>query len=259
MKTSSIRFVCLSLLLLVQLGAWASCRLHVVYSDVAAPPYLMGDGPVVPQKPGIAIELLRLAADSAKCELRLERLPNRRVQRMMEIGAVDAALMYSYNTERAVYSVYPMKDGKPDAFFRLAELNHYVYVNQSSTLTWDGKQFNPIPASLGVNSGYSIGADLIKAGYRVEDARSTEQNLKKLKLDRITAYVMQDEPADAAIESLGIGGIRKLPLPYSSKDYFLPFSKASHDRNPTTAAHVWGHIAETRRQHIKNLLIKYEE
>ena len=246
------------LLMMACQGAWA-CRVHVVYSDVAAPPYIVGDGAAIPENPGIAVELLRQAATAAQCDLHLQRLPNRRVLHEMEHGKVDAMLMYSYNEERAVYAAYPMKDGKPDGRFRLAELNYFIYVTDSSNLTWDGKQFDPLPTALGVNAGYSVGIDLRKAGYTVEEARSTEQNLQKLKINRFSAYVMQGGPADLVIETLNMRGVRKLPLPYSGKDYFLPFSKTSYTNTPANAERLWEQIAKVRRANIKELLKKYSD
>jgi polar amino acid transport system substrate-binding protein len=217
----------------------------------------MGDGATVPEQPGIAVELVNLAAAAVKCTVTWARLPNRRVMRAMEHGEVDAMLMYSYNEERAMYSVYPMKDGKPDSRLRLAELSYHVYTLDGSPITWDGKQFNPAPGVLGVNSGYSIAADLRKAGFTVEEARTTEQNFQKLRLGRIAAYVMQDDPADMVIESQGIHGVRKLALPYSSKDYFLPFSKALHPPPSALPERLWESLAKVRRTHIRELLKKY--
>ncbi|MDT8990456.1 transporter substrate-binding domain-containing protein [Curvibacter sp. APW13] len=248
-----------SILLLVCCGgAWA-CNLTVAYSDTAAPPYLVGDGATVPDQPGIAVELVNLAAAAIQCKVSWERLPGRRVLRAVEYGEVDAMLMFSYSEERAAYAVYPMLDGKPDSRLRLAALQYHVYTVTGSPLTWDGKQFAPPPGVLGVNSGYSVGVDLRKAGFTVEEARTTEQNLQKLRLKRIAAYVMQDAPADLAIETQGIQDVRKLPIPYSSKDYFLPFSKISYVQTPGLAERLWESIAKVRRTHIKALLHKYSD
>lgn len=243
---------------LVYPNAWA-CSLQIAYSDVAAPPYLVGDGQVVPAAPGIAIDLVQEAATAIGCTVQWQRMPNRRVQREMESGNLDAMLMYSFNTERAAYAVYPMKDGNPDGTLRLAELRYHIYVQGSSTLAWDGKQFTPTPAPVGVNFGYSVAGDLKKLGLQVEEARSTEQNLQKLQSARIAAYVMQDMPADALIDMLGIQDVRKLPVPFSAKDYFLPFSRNFYAKSPDLAARLWEQIAKTRKSQINTLLKKYND
>ncbi|MBK9346740.1 MAG: hypothetical protein IPN06_10085 [Burkholderiales bacterium] len=98
-----------------------------------------------------------------------------------------------------------------------------------------------------------------KLGLQVEEARSTEQNLQKLQSARIAAYVMQDMPADALIDMLGIQDVRKLPLPFSAKDYFLPFSRNFYAKSPDLAARLWEQIAKTRKSQINTLLKKYND
>lgn len=246
------------LVLLLSPMVWA-CSLNIAYSDVASPPHLMGDGPAIPEPPGIAVELVQHAAEALRCSVKWQRLPNRRVQRDMEMGLLDAMLMFSYNEERAAYAVYPMKDGKPDGRLRLAELRYHVYVADNSPLVWNGKQFEPLPATVGVNSGYSILADLKKMGLVVEEARSTEQNFQKLRLGRIDAYVMQDAPADLVMETMNIRGVHKLPVPLSAKDYFLPFSKAFYKTSPEVAERMWEEIGKASRSHLKELTKKYSD
>lgn len=239
-------------------GAFA-CTINIIYSDVSAPPYLIGDGEVVPAAPGIAIELANEAAARINCKINWRRMPNRRVQFEMEGGRADAMLMYSFSRERANYAVYPTKDGNPDANYRLAELSYYVYVKDGSPLLWDGKQFTGSADAIGVNSGYSAGADLRKLGVTVEEARSTEQNFIKLRLGRIAAYVMQDFPADLVIAEKNFTDVHKLPIPFSTKDYYLPFSQKFYSTSPTTATRLWEQIGKTAQSRRKELLKKYSE
>lgn len=246
------------LLLLLCPGVWA-CNLNIAYSDVGTPPYFLGNGLDIPDPPGIAIELVQQAASAVNCTVKWQRLPNRRVQRDMELGLLDAMLLFSHNEERAAYAVYPMKDGKPDGRLRLAELRYHVYVADSSPLVWNGKQFEPGPKAVGVNSGYSVVGDLQKMGLPVEEARSTEQNFQKLRLGRIDAYVMQDGPADLLIETMNIRGVRKLPIPFSSKDYFLPFSKTFYNSAPDLVERLWDQLNKANRSHMKELTRKYSD
>jgi polar amino acid transport system substrate-binding protein len=239
-------------------GAFA-CSLKIVYSDVAAPPYIVGNGEQVPAAPGVAVELVNDAAQAVGCKLNWIRLPNRRVQTDMERGQADAMLMYSYNPERAKYAVYPMKDGKPDGSFRLAALSYYVYVKSSSPTGWDGKQFSSLTGPVGVNAGYSVAVDLTKMGLMVDEARSTEQNFTKLRMGRISVYVMQDGPADLVIEDGQLSDVQKLPLPFSTKDYFLPFSQRYFDTSSTEGLRLWEQIGKTKKSRVEELLMKYSE
>jgi polar amino acid transport system substrate-binding protein len=253
------RHACIALFLLAPLitVSATACQLRIVYSDVAAPPYLMGDGAAVPQAPGIAVELVAEAASRIGCAVQWERLPNRRVQRVMEHGDADAMLMYSYSPERATYAVYPMKGGAPDSTYRLATLSYYIYTKSDSQLMWDTERFTNLDGALGVNAGYSVGAELRKQNLPVEEARSTEQNLTKLQAGRIAAYVMQDMPADDAIESGGMQEIKKLPVPFSTKHYFLAFSRQQVQNVPSLSTALWEQIAKTPKSRLEALQKKY--
>lgn len=253
-----MRRIALLLTPFIAAGAMA-CELTVVYSDVAAPPYLMGDRETIPPAPGIAIELVSEAANRMPCTLNWKRLPNRRVQHEMQYGDADAMLMYSYDAERAAYAVYPMKNGAPDRNFRLATLSYYIYTKADSPVAWDAKQFTNLAGPLGVNAGYSVGAALRKLQLTVEEARSTEQNLNKLQAGRIAAYVMQDMPADEAIEVGKIKGLQKLALPFSTKDYFLAFSMRQVQREPSVSTQLWEQIAKTPKARLQALQSKYRD
>ena len=236
-----------------------ACSMKIVYSDVAAPPYLVGNGAEIPAEPGVAVELVNEAAQRAGCKLTWERLPNRRVQVEMERGDADAMLMYSFNTERAKYAVYPMKGGIPDAALRLATLSYFVYVKANGNTQWDGERFGNLNGPVGANFGYSVAADLKKLGLVVEEVRSTEQNLNKLQMDRISAYVMQDFPADLVIEQKALTGVQKLPIPFSTKDYFLPYSQRFFNASSADGLRLWAQIGKTKSSRIKELLTKYSD
>ena len=164
-----------------------ACPISVVYSDQASPPYYLGNGEAIPEHPGVAVELLNLAAAKMGCPIQWKRLPNRRAMRALERGDVDAMLLLSYSPERAVYAVYPMAGSAPDAALSLATLSYSVYVKNDAALAWDGKQFHPAPALIGINSGYSGVEELHKLQLDVEETPSTTNNLNKLLMGRITA------------------------------------------------------------------------
>ena len=249
----------LCMLALLASSAFA-CTIRFVYSDIATPPYQLGDGEVVPAKPGVGVELVNEAASRIGCQIDWRRVPNRRVHLELERGETDATLGFSYSEERTAYAVYPMKQGAPDPSFSVATLSYFVYVRDDSTLTWDGKRFsqNNLGAQpMGVNAGYSAAQDLRKLGMAVEEAPSTENNLLKLKSGRIGAYVMQDFPADLLIRQNGLQGVVKLPIPFSSKEYYVPFSKKFFQTSPDIANKLWKQIAEVRKAHGKELLRKY--
>jgi polar amino acid transport system substrate-binding protein len=101
--------------------------------------------------------------------------------------------------------------------------------------------------------------ELRKLGLPVEETPSTSSNLKKLLMGRITAYVGQDFQADPVIERAQLTDVQKLPLPFTSKDYYLPFSKKFFNASPTVANQLWKHIAEARKTYGKGLAAKYAD
>ncbi len=245
-----------AILALCTSGVFA-CSIRVVYSDIATPPYQLGDGETVPDRPGVGVELVNEAASRIGCKIDWRRVPNRRVHLELERGAADATLGFSYSDERSAYAVYPMKQGAPDANFSVATLSYYVYVRADSTLNWDGKRFNLQGLTVGVNPGYSAGQDLRKLGVMVEEAPSTENNLLKLQSGRIAAYVMQDFPTDTFMREHGIKSLVKLQTPFSSKEYYVPFSKQFFATSPELVSKFWAQMAEVRKAQGRELLRKY--
>ncbi|MDR7307263.1 transporter substrate-binding domain-containing protein [Rhodoferax saidenbachensis] len=234
-----------------------ACSFSIVYSDQASPPYYLGDGEAIPANPGITVELLTQAAAKMGCKIDWKRLPNRRALRELESGAVQAMMLLSYSPERAAYAVYPMLGDAPDPAYSLATLSHSVYVKTGSTFKWENRQFSPAQALVGVNAGYSAADEVRKLGLSVEEATSTTNNLQKLLMGRIAAYVGQDLQVDLVIEDKHLTGVQKLPVPFSSKDYYLPFSKQFFDKSSASAIQLWKHIAEVRKAQGKALAKKY--
>lgn len=234
-----------------------ACPFSIVYSDQASPPYYLGDGEAIPANPGIAVELVNQAAAKMGCKVEWKRLPGRRALRELEIGAAQAMLLLSYTPERAAYAAYPMLGDAPDPSYSLATLSYSVYVKAGSTFKWDNKQFTPAQGLVGVNSGYSVADEVRKLGPTVEEAPSTANNLQKLLMGRITAYVGQDLQADLVIDDKRITGVQKMPMPFSSKDYYLPFSKQFFDKSPASVHQLWKLLAEVRKTQGKALMKKY--
>lgn len=237
-----------------------ACPFNIVYSDQPSPPYYLGDGEAIPVNPGVAVELLNLAAAKMGCTIKWHRLPNRRALRELENGDSDAMLLLSHTPERAVYAVYavyPVIGATPDPTYSLATLSYSVYVKNDSAIKWENRQLSPAQTLIGVNSGYSVVEEIRKLGLAVEEASTTRNNVQKLFLGRIGAYVGQDLQTDLALEEKHITNVQKLPVPFSSKDYYLPFSKQFFFKSPAVGIQLWREIAEVRKTHGKALAKKY--
>lgn len=236
-----------------------ACPFNIAFGDQASPPYYFGDGDTIAEKPGIAVDLLTLAAARMGCKIEWKRLPGRRALRELESGNIDAMLLLSYTPERAAYAAFPMLGDAPDPAFSLANLRYSVFVKSGDPLRWDSKQFSPTPTLVGANAGYSVVAELQKLKLNVEEAPSTTNNIQKLLMGRISAYVGQDLQTDLVLEAQHITSVQKLPVPFSSKDYYLPFSLQFVKRSQPSALQLWKQIAEVRKTHGKELAKKYFE
>ncbi|HSY30180.1 MAG TPA: hypothetical protein VK832_21885 [Burkholderiaceae bacterium] len=236
-----------------------ACEVSLAYGDSPSAPFVVGGNLAIPAKPGIVIEIVKAAVIDAGCTVKLTRLPGQRVLRAMEIGDFDGAIMFSHSAQRARAMDYPAKDGTPDSARRLVTLRYFLYRRKGDQISWDGAILNnPGGLPIGINYGYSIGELLVKLGSRTEEVKTTEQNLGKLRLGRIAGYAMQEHIADAMIQSLHYENeIEKLPVPLSTKDYFLTFSRMFYLAHPELAEKIWTLIGEKRDPMTHALLSQY--
>jgi len=239
----------------------AETTIRLGYSDAEAFPYQISQEA---NPPGIAFEIIEQAAKELGVKVVFVKLPNKRVLYSLQKNqGIDGAFMYSFKTERQEDGQYPMKNGKTDDEKRIATLSYYVYKLKDSPLKWDGKAFSGVDVSsdknnIGANMGYSIVADLVKLGVKVDEgSKTTEQNFKKLTTTRICGYAHQDLVADEFISSSGLKDVEKLPVPLVKKPYFLLFSHQFMKDNPEIAQKMWDKISSIRESVTKKVLKKY--
>ncbi len=259
-KKSSIACLLGMLLFLSQLsqGCWAGPSvLRLGYSDVETFPYQMGNSAEMVDPPGLAIELIRFAAEESGIQVQFLRMPNRRVLFALKSGQIDGAFIFSHNEERAAFASYPLQNGKLDSNRRLARLAYYLYRMPNNPVSWDGSKLSNVQLKIGANTGYSIVDDLLKMGVPVEEARNTEKNFEKLKLGRISAVAAQDEMADPYLLKIGMTQVEKLPKPLVAKDYYLIFGQDFYGKNSPTIEKLWDKIGEIRDRKSREILPKY--
>jgi polar amino acid transport system substrate-binding protein len=209
----------------------------------------------------VAVEIVSLAAAQAGCTVHLTRLSNLRALRAVESGENDGAILFSYDAERGRLMTYPMKGDQPDAARRLATLSYYLYRRKGGSINWDGVTLsNPENLPIGINTGFSIADLLTRFGARLDEVQTTEQNLGKLRLGRIGAYAMQEHIADPVIRQMHLENeIEKLPVPLSTKNYYLAFSHKFQAAHPDVAEKIWSIIADQRDSLTKSLMQHYHE
>lgn len=214
-----------------------------------------------PARPGVAIEIVSLAAAEAGCKVHMSRLSNLRVLRSAETGEIDGAILFSYDAERGALMTYPMKGDQPDATRRLAMFSYYLYRHKGGRINWDGITLsNPDNVTIGINSGFSIAELLFRYNVKIDEVQTTEQNLGKLRLGRIGAYAMQEHIADPVIKQMHLeNDVEKLPIPLSTKNYYLTFSHKFYAAHPEIAEKMWAFIGEQRDSLSKSLMQHYHE
>ncbi|SCK13264.1 transporter substrate-binding domain-containing protein [Vogesella sp. LIG4] len=238
-------FFLLSLILLVPAPPAAAAEtLRLVISDQAGMPYLTDTDKADGGLPGLAVELVQLAAQACDITLKIDRLPSLRSLQALRNGTEDAMLLLSYNPERAVYAHYPLRDGQPDGRYRLATLSYSFFVQRGSGISWDGKQLLGYDGKVGTDLGWSVVRDLAQLGIPVENAVGVETNLAKLRKGRIRVYAAQNILVDTYLKNSD--DIVALSPPIATRDYFLPFNRLYAQYHPQVVHCLWQQIASQR-------------
>ncbi|MBN3003430.1 polar amino acid transport system substrate-binding protein [Chromobacterium alkanivorans] len=234
-------------------AAAAATTLDMVYGAVASDPYMSGEGDQTPPHPGAVVEMAQAAAKGCRVALKLSRLPGKRLLTEMQHDQHDAAFMFSHNKEREAYFDYPMQGGEPDPRYRLTTLAYSLYALKSAPPAWNGDNL-PALGAIGVNAGWSIADDLRAKGARVEAAKDSEMNFRKLQARHIAAYATQNHIGDRYVEEHPQAGVVRLQPPLSRKDYYLVFGKRWHRDNPALARCLWQQIGKLRETLLPALL-----
>ena len=242
-------------------SAASACDISLAYTEHPSAPFVQGEGLAAPARPGVAVEIVSIAASQAGCNVHLNRLSNLRVLRSVESNEIDGAILFSYDTERGTLMTYPMKGDQPDAARRLATLSYYLYRRKGGSINWDGVTLsNPENLTIGINSGFSIADMLFRYNVKLDEVQTTEQNLGKLHLGRIGAYAMQEHIADPVIRQMHLENeIEKLPVPLTTKNYYLAFSHKFYAAHPELAEKIWSIIGDQRDSLTKSLMQHYHE
>lgn len=239
--------------------ALAGERLACVYAFGEAPPFQLGEGEAVPKEhPGMAVELMQMAAAGLDIDLTLSRLPNRRVVPAVTGNASDCAFALSFLPERAAAVAYPLSNGRLDRDRRIGSSAYVVYRRAGSALQWDGRRFSGLEdGAVGINAGFAAREELVRMGVPVEEADSTTSNMRKLAAGRIAAYVVHAAIGDDYLARVAQSGIEKLPVPFLEKDYYVVLSKKFVGENPELAERLWDRLAALRARHEADMLKRY--
>jgi len=219
--------------------------LRIVYEETPNPPRHLGTGALVPEPPGITVDILRLVAQRLDLDLQLLRAPWERGLFLIETGQADGLFHTSFKPERMAIGVFPMADGVADESRAIFFQNYSFYVRNGSDITWDGAALGNLARPVGATAGYSIITDLEAMGLNVETERSSLINFRKLESNRIDAYAELQTMADAflAVNGGPVERVIRLEPPIVEKAYYLMLSHPFHEAHPEIAEAIWDEIA----------------
>ena len=242
------RWLCGVVLSLLGLTVGAA-EVTLAYGEYPFAPYQMGKGPRPANPPGLAVELVMQSAAQLGIDVKLRRMPVKRILHLLENGLLDGAIGYSYTPDRAEFLMYPRTiTGVADESKQLYTLEYYLFSRPDFVPQGLGNGLAGLAQyRLGVAGGSSIAQVLDAQGIRYEAARTPEQDLAKLLSNRLDLVVGPDEPTSRLINSLGWKQqIRRFGEPLLAREYYLVFNK-SFCREHGSLCERWWHEIQQRR------------
>ncbi len=213
-----------------------------------------------PDKPGVAIEVLRLVEKKLNVKINIKRGPWKRILEIdLKTGVVDGVFTASYKPERDAFGAFPKKDGKIDETRRFASVTYSFYKLKNSQVNWDGTTLKNFTASIDAPRGYSIVDDLKKKGYNVEESASTNLGFKKLIANRVSLVAALETTGDHFLSKTSEfnSKIEKVNPPIISKAYYFMLSNQLAQKDPVFAEKFWNAIKEIREKEFKIIIEKY--
>ena len=243
--------------------ALACQPLRVGYTDQSRPPYYMGAGAAVPERPGASVELLKSIVESAACRVEYVRLPLLRIRRALESGAIDAAPVDPSVNDSEIFSFPRDRNGKPDGA-RALTIYNVIFVRADEKPPADTE-----PAvwlrerTLGAALGAHYIPELKKLGLTIDDgALDVSRNLDKLLRKRIDGFVTtltQPNEMDSFVASKFGPAITRMDKPIRLSYVHFAVNRDYYERNKEKVDTMWRWVGTTGRQRFDQLLKKYDK
>lgn len=231
--------------------------LRLVYGTEQSFPYLIGQGSTIPNPPGLAIDIIKQAAEDIGVKIELRRLPDKRLFVYLENGNADGNFIQSFNRERMKYGMYPMKNGNPDSEKRITTLKYFLYRNKDAVLEATTESLTREGVLIGAKRGFSIVGDLRALGTKVTEVESSESLYKMLESNRVNGIALQDTEGDFHVNSMKLNYVEKVFPALKTKHYYLMLSHQFVKKHPEIAEKLWNRIAEIRDRVTKDKSEQY--
>jgi len=230
------------MLLALCLVALPAQAVTLCYDSGEQYPWILKDGK------GLNIVLLEMVAAKTGEKLELTGMPWKQCLEGVKNGRIDGAFAASYTDERAKFAVYPLAEGKPDRSRRLHTDGYTLLRLKGSKVGWDGRKFSNLTGSIGTQSSYSIVADLIKWGAKVDSNSDTPETLlKRFGAGQLQAIALLTGEARFAMKKPYLANkVEIVSPPLTEKPYFLIFGRGYYDKNQKKADDIWSMIETVR-------------
>jgi len=175
-------------------------------------------------------------------------------------GKFDAVVSASYKPQRGEFLHYP--DDAPDggkSKWRITEVEYVFLSNTGDAYGFDGN-VKKLPSPVYGPQGYSVVDDLKKEGVVVETAKGDQANIQKLLDSKKGIVITISTIAQSyANNSKFKNKLKVHEKPYTSKSYFMPFSKKGSVDKATYEA-IWKEIARLREDstYMVKMFSKYQ-
>lgn len=222
-----------------------SLEIRLCYEDVSVYPWITGD------MKGLVIQELQHVEKITNLKFKYIRLPWKRCQIDAQNGKLDGLIAASFTKERTQWGVYPTKkDGVLNRAQRLHTDSFMVFKTKHSPIRFEnGKFLNLGDQKIGVQLGYSVGADLAEQGYPTHSSYSTAHDLiQALNSNSINIAILQKH---ATIKALNDNpalqtNIVGLKPPFKIADQYLLFTKKFYLSNKEVSKKIWKAIPTAR-------------
>ncbi len=240
------------LLLGCTLGFWLASSTQAAPITLATgvnsdPPYVYGNLEIVPENPGITIEILQRVEARTGLEFVIGKRPWARVVHDVKNNHIDGGFHFSYKPERAEFVAYPIPEGAttPDPRYSISNRSYLLYRLKGNTLHWNGAKLlndRHTPFTVAAIRGGSVTGLLKEQGYHLVEVETDLQMIDLLLAERIDGFVGIDNMLDAKIASLAPEDrdrIEKVPPAVRNQPYYIAFSKAFYQARPDAAWAIW--------------------
>ncbi len=215
--------------------------LRLCFESATIQPWRTEDGK------GLNIELLQLVSHQLNQPFVYLALPWKRCLASLQANEVDGAFAASFSAERLEIGAYP--GGKVADPTKRMHTDRYVLLKRKGTaVQWDGKHISHLDGAVGVQLGYSIGAQLRGWGVPVDEGNQGALALaRRLMVGRVGAVAMGGSDATMLMARPEIASqLEELPLPLTEKPYYLMLSHQLLASQPELAQRIWKTLETVR-------------